>query len=536
MNRAPRPRGQAGFTLLPVVLAMTLIAAVAFLLNRDNGINAEMIAGQADLDRARYAAEAGLQAVNYQVQQAGCGGSFPVAAAPVSNSNFGGAAYSAYADSASGYTLTLNSTGSYNGAAVTLTRSNVTVFKPAMQTTTLTAGPGGQDTYVNSKSDASNKNYGGATTLLLSTGGTELLLQFDLSSLPAGSRVIPYYSGGALQAGATLSLYQNNSSGTSGSIISAYLITRSWVGGTGNGSSPANGATWNTYDGVNAWPAPGAGYDTRPLASNTFNPAVGWQTWDITDAALAWMGSIYPNYGVWIRTSSGSVSNAKYVSSDDTGNIAQHPTVALSYLLPCSAAPSVTTVTLGALQDTQLNQGSNSSNYGGSTTMAADGTFFSALRPLVMFDTSTIPPGTLLKSATLRLYVSAHSGATGNPKTVSAYRLTQPWFEGTKQGTGTANGATWNTYNGFFNWFVAGGTYAATALAMATDPATGNSPPLGNFTTGWLTWDLTALAQSWVDGVTPNYGIILISTVGDALRFDTRESAGATVPQLVVTY
>ena len=71
---------------------------------------------------------------------------------------------------------------------------------------------------------------------------------------------------------------------------------------------------------------------------------------------------------------------------------------------------------------------------------------------------------------------------------------------------------------------------------MATDPVSGNSPPLGSFTTGWLSWDLTALTQSWVDGVTPNYGIILISTVGDTLKFDTRESAGATVPQLVVTY
>jgi type II secretory pathway component PulJ len=31
-----------GFTLLPVVLAMSVVAVVAFLLNRDNGLNARM--------------------------------------------------------------------------------------------------------------------------------------------------------------------------------------------------------------------------------------------------------------------------------------------------------------------------------------------------------------------------------------------------------------------------------------------------------------------------------------------------------------
>ncbi len=39
---APRAPG-AGFTLLPVVLAMSLTAAIAFLLNRDNGVNANLI-------------------------------------------------------------------------------------------------------------------------------------------------------------------------------------------------------------------------------------------------------------------------------------------------------------------------------------------------------------------------------------------------------------------------------------------------------------------------------------------------------------
>ena len=88
MNRALSAVRQAGFTLLPVVLAMSLIAAIAFLLNRDNGVNADMIADQSDGDRARYAAEAGLQAANYQVQK-GCPGGYPISGISVASSNFG---------------------------------------------------------------------------------------------------------------------------------------------------------------------------------------------------------------------------------------------------------------------------------------------------------------------------------------------------------------------------------------------------------------------------------------------------------------
>jgi len=126
---APRPVRATGFTLLPVILAMSLIAAIAFLLNRDNGVNARMIANRSDLDRARYAAEAGLQAVNFVIQGAGCAGSYPISSASLTNINFGGAAYSAYANTNKlpggnpPPPISLSSTGSYNGASVTFART-----------------------------------------------------------------------------------------------------------------------------------------------------------------------------------------------------------------------------------------------------------------------------------------------------------------------------------------------------------------------------------------------------------------------------
>lgn len=328
----PRARG-AGFTLLPVILAMSLVAAIAFLLNRDNVVTNELIGGQSERARARYAAEAGLQAANYAMQAAGCAGVYPTAATPVTDADFGGASYSAYADAASGSPRSLSSTGGYKGASVTLTRAGVYVYQSPMKTYTRQPGSSGIDTYVEPGNP--NRNNGNDTDLRLEASKYEILIKFDLSMFPAGSRIIPWYSGG-LQPGATLALYKKDSGTTTASWIDAQLITRSWVEGNGDSGS---GATWNRYDGVNNWPSPGVGYDARKIASAAYSGSVGWQVLDITSAAQAWMGTVTSNYGVWLRSSPSGVAidNAKYTSSDD-GASGQRPRAVFNYLLPCGAS------------------------------------------------------------------------------------------------------------------------------------------------------------------------------------------------------
>ena len=70
----------------------------------------------------------------------------------------------------------------------------------------------------------------------------------------------------------------------------------------------------------------------------------------------------------------------------------------------------------------------------------------------------------------------------------------------------------------------------------------GASPLPGSFTKGWVTWDLTALAQGWVDGVITNNGILVKSNPTDltySVKFATRENnsaGGSHRPQLVVVY
>jgi len=48
-------------------------------------------------------------------------------------------------------------------------------------------------------------------------------------------------------------------------------------------------------------------------------------------------------------------------------------------------------------------------------------------------------------------------------------------------------------------------------------------------------WDVTALAQEWVDGIVPNYGVGVLIDTSSVVIFDSREFT-ANQPQLVITY
>ncbi len=333
------PRRTAGYTLLPVVLSMSLVAAVAFLLNRDNGMNAGMHAARDDAERARLAAEAGLQAANYAVQNQNCAAGFPTSLAPVTNANFSGAAYSAYADRASGTAtpLSLSATGTYNGISVTLTRPTVYAYQSARQSSSLQPDPTtGKDTYLDNKFP--DRNYGKGTSLSLDLDSSAPLVQFDVSALPAGSRLIPWFDGAQLQPGAQLGVYVSNTNNASSDTVNAYLVSRSWLMGTRNGTGLApDGATWNSYDGEHAWATPGGDYAGTPLSSTLVTGATGWAgwiNWDITSAAAAWMSGLYANNGVLIYPAAAGIKNMTIVSANNT-DAAHRPKIVFNYLLRC---------------------------------------------------------------------------------------------------------------------------------------------------------------------------------------------------------
>lgn len=432
-----------GFTLLPVMLAMGLIAAVAFTLNRDNGINAAMVSGQRDSDRARFAAEAGLQAVNAQVQAASCAGGFPVAVSPLVNNGFDSAGYSAHATSASGNATNLVSTGTFNGTSVTLTRNNVYVYQGAAKTYTLQPdAAAGLDTYIDSSAES---NFGASSSLSLRNAQQSLLFQFDLSAFPAGSRpvsaILSVFASGGLLGG-----------------IDFYRLNAPWVEGNG-ASSPLNGATWNTRNGSVAW---AAGGDAHPVKLNAINQLVAGANWvdlDATDVATAWLEGRYPNHGVLIK-STGELGLFQYTSSD-SANAAYRPKLTFSYLLPCGTtgpedAPGGT-FTLNATADSFNDSGAVTANSGAATSLKVYYTPARENRIPLRFDVQSVPAGSTIRSAVLRLYVSGVADATASSKSLWVNAVSESWMEGAGSGTNkncptVTAGTSWNFSNNCTSW------------------------------------------------------------------------------------
>jgi type II secretory pathway component PulK len=61
---------QRGLVLLPMTLALALVAVVAYGMTRDGAMNVSAVDAQFDTERARYLAEAGVNLVKWRNQQA----------------------------------------------------------------------------------------------------------------------------------------------------------------------------------------------------------------------------------------------------------------------------------------------------------------------------------------------------------------------------------------------------------------------------------------------------------------------------------
>lgn len=496
-----RSRGRnAGFVLLPVVLLLGLVAAMAFLGQRETGLTSAGAAGATDQDKARYAAEAGLHRTIVKMHGSGCGGTYPIFLfSPVQDSAFDGGKYYAYASPLSGSPVTIYSTGTYGDASITLTRQNVPMHQAA--TTTMSLQPGaaaGIDTYLK---DTGSTNYGSATDLLAAAGTVFPMLQFDLAAIPAGSHV----------TSATLSAYASAGSGSAP--VALHGVTRAWT----------EAATWTTTDGSTAWSQASGDVNTAALASATFTAAATWLNWDVTALADKWIKGSLPNQGVQVRA--GAALSGLVLTSSDTATASQRPKLSVTFMPPCGWTPPDTTVTLSPLADVDIDKDIPTTNFGAQPDLyLAQG--YEA-HPLLQFDMASIAAGRVVTSAKLRLYFSsvtvAASVATKTSKdlVLNVHAATKSWKE---------LEATWKQRVSGTNWATQGGDYrstATTSMTLVKDSMPGV----------WLEFTVTPLVQEWVDGVTANNGFMLIlpTSSTEELIFSSREVV-LTAPQLVVTY
>lgn len=173
--------------------------------------------------------------------------------------------------------------------------------------------------------------------------------------------------------------------------------------------------------------------------------------------------------------------------------------------------------------DSQLLQSAPGTNYGSAVSLNFDGDTGGGNDAYALFrwDLSSIPPGAIIQSASIKLRVT-NAGAVA----YQLYALRRSWHEVS---------VSWNNASGTEPWQIAGAkgandrdptviaTIAATSIATTSFPMNAAG---------------VAKVQGWVDGSVPNHGVVIASTtLTDGADVDSRETATlANRPTLTVTY
>nr|GAP19065.1 protein containing VCBS repeat [Levilinea saccharolytica] len=185
------------------------------------------------------------------------------------------------------------------------------------------------DTYMSGFNNTNN--YGAQTYMRVTLGtsqGRGSLLRWDLSSIPAN----------AVVSAASLKL---NVSTAGSATFNLYNMRRAWAEGTGSGSATGDGATWQTYDGTNAWGTNGAANTTSDRFntnlwgagsssfSTTGSKTVALNT-DGLDVVQGWIDGSIPNYGLTIQNYSTGSTDVQFATRDNPTE-ANRPALVLSY-------------------------------------------------------------------------------------------------------------------------------------------------------------------------------------------------------------
>jgi hypothetical protein len=148
-----------------------------------------------------------------------------------------------------------------------------------------------QDCYLNAASPTTT--FCGVTSLNAGFDGTNAsraLLQFGLQAVPTTDAVLS----------ARLFLFLGSASTSSSTSLSVYQLTHAWT----------SGATWNTYDGTNAWTTSGGDFSSTAAATANGIAASGqWYTWSPTALVQGWVNGSIANDGLILKEPTESTTN-----------------------------------------------------------------------------------------------------------------------------------------------------------------------------------------------------------------------------------
>jgi hypothetical protein len=149
------------------------------------------------------------------------------------------------------------------------------------------------------------------------------------------------------------------------------------------------------------------------------------------------------------------------------------------------------------------------------------------IRGFLKWDLSSLPAGVRISNAALRLYYyGEEAGGGDNTLTVKVAKVV-----GANPDLGRA---TWTSPDNVYSW--SGG-----ADGGAGDLAVAESAAAVGKNRGWVVWNVSNMAQDWLDTPGANFGMALdpdvAATVGSNRHFASREHPDPRLwPELVITY
>jgi len=190
------------------------------------------------------------------------------------------------------------------------------------------------------------------------------------------------------------------------------------------------------------------------------------------------------------------------------------PILLITSMLAASILSHADMASFSATADTSISERDADNNFGGATYVSSgrDGNLGgNPRRALFQFDLGSIPPGSTIQSATLKLVVVKTPGFGAVNSSFGIHRLTAGWIEGTKSGNNglpaSLGEATWNNRaHGIAPW--SGGASAAGDFAVGSSAAV---PVAGNGLYSWSSAGLASDVQGWVDHPDQNFGWLAVS-------------------------
>ena len=331
-------KNQRGYVLLPVLSLIALLAIFVYMANRSLSVDGKIYQTDKDKDQAFYVARAGLQHTLWGIrEQNTCFGY-----QNLSNTLFDGGGYNATIDTTFGSPVVISAKGTLTNGVSEAINSTAAITK----TVTIELQPddiNGKDTYISANAKDVSKNFGADKTIVINNDKdfNHALIQFDLSTLPAGTEIIS----------ASLSLYAENTGAGTPTEVEVHRVTQSWNEGDQNNKPSITGATWNTYDAVNPWLAAGGDYNPIPVANQLIDGNLKnvWLQWDVTSLARDWLNGTVANDGMLLKPVGAGLLKQASFSSSDSGKCLQFPKLSITVRCDC-AMKSFSTNALGFFQ------------------------------------------------------------------------------------------------------------------------------------------------------------------------------------------